>query len=69
MRTTHTSSKTPLFLPFCTGSYQLNTLIEDACFLGTYEISRDYMKKSAVLYHEENVFRFPEKMDIKLYVV
>ena len=21
MRTTHTSSKTPLFLPFCTGSY------------------------------------------------
>ena len=30
-----------------TGSYQRGTLIEDATFLGTFEIPKNFMKKSA----------------------
>ena len=52
-----------------TGCYQLSTLIEDATFLGTFEISKDFMKKSAKLYYEDNDFRFPDKMELKLYIV
>lgn len=50
--------KNPLFLPFYTGSYQLETIIEDAYFLGTYQISKEYMKASAELYHADNVLDF-----------
>ena len=52
-----------------TGCYQRGTLIEDATFLGTFEISKDFMKKSAKLYYEDNVFRFSQKMELKLYIV
>lgn len=52
-----------------TGSYQQQTVIETACFLGTYEIPRDYMIRSARLYHSQNTFRFPEKIIMKLYIV
>ena len=51
------------------GSYQFETIIEDAYFLGTYQISKEYMKASAELYHAANVFRFPEMIEIKLYIV
>ena len=59
---------TPL-VEHLTGSYQLSTLIEDATFLGTFEIPKDFMKKSAKLYYEDNVFRFSQKMELKLYIV
>lgn len=52
-----------------TGCYQQQTVIETACFLGTYEIPRDYMIRSARLYHSQNTFRFPEKIIMKLYIV
>ena len=52
-----------------TGCYQRGTLIEDATFLGTFEISKDFMKKSTKLYYEDNVFRFSQKMELKLYIV
>ena len=51
------------------GCYQQQTVIETACFLGTYEIPRDYMIRSARLYHSQNTFRFPEKIIMKLYIV
>lgn len=48
---------------------KLQTIIKDAYFLGTYQISKEYMKASAELYHADNVFRFPEMIEIKLYIV
>ena len=70
MRTMHISLKTPLFLPFCTGCYQRGTLIEPTCFLGTFEIPKDFMRKSGKLYYgEHRAFRFPEKLEFKLFLV
>ncbi|MCR5324193.1 MAG: recombinase family protein [Lachnospiraceae bacterium] len=52
-----------------TGSYQ-RTLNESACFLGTFEISKEYMRKSAKLYYGDyRSFRFPEKLEFKLFLV
>ena len=53
-----------------TGSYSQRTLSESACFLGTFEISKDYMRKSVKLYYGSNRnFRFPEKLEFKLFLV
>ena len=54
----------------CTGSYSRGTLIEPTCFLGTFEIPKDFMEKSAKLYYGENRrFRFPGKLEFKLFLV
>ena len=53
-----------------TGRYQRGTLIEPTCFLGTFEIPKDFMRKSGKLYYGENrSFRFPEKLEFKLFLV
>ena len=53
-----------------TGSYSQRTLNESACFLGTFEISKEYMRKSAKLYYGDyRSFRFPEKLEFKLFLV
>ena len=52
------------------GSYQRSTLIESACFLGTFEIPKDFMRKSGKLYYGEGrSFRFPEKLEFRLFLV
>ena len=38
-------------------------------FLGTFEISKDFMRQSTKIYHKKNGFRFPEKLVIKLFLV
>ena len=54
----------------CTSSYSRETLIEKACFLGTFEIPKDFMKKSAKLYYGENRrFKFPEKLEFKQFLI
>jgi DNA invertase Pin-like site-specific DNA recombinase len=53
-----------------TGSYRRVTAVKDAsCFLGTFEISKDFMRQSSKIYHKKNGFRFPEKLVIKLFLV
>jgi len=53
-----------------TGSYRRVTYSdESACFLGTFEISKDFMRKSMKIYHPKNSFRIPEKLEIKLFLV
>lgn len=53
-----------------TGSNQRGTLIEPTCFLGTFEIPKDFMRKSGKLYYgEHRAFRFPEKLEFKLFLV
>jgi hypothetical protein len=44
-------------------------LIERACFIGTFEISKDFMKKAANLYYKDCKLRFPEKLEFKLFLV
>jgi len=47
-----------------------STLIETACFLGTFEVPKDYMMKSARFnYGTQRHFRFPEKLEFKLFLV
>ena len=53
-----------------TGSYRRVTSIsETSCFLGTFEISKDFMRQSTKIYHKKKGFRFPEKLVIKLFLV
>lgn len=53
-----------------TGSYRRVTSVsETSCFLGTFEISKDFMRQSSKIYHKKNGFRFPEKLVIKLFLV
>ncbi|WP_081676546.1 recombinase family protein [Butyrivibrio sp. NC3005] len=53
-----------------TGSYRRVTSVKDAsCFLGTFEISKDFMRQSMRIYHPENTFHYPEKLEIKLFLV
>lgn len=51
------------------GSYKLETIIENACFLGTYEVPRDYMEEQLKLYYDDNQFHIPEKIVFKLYII
>ena len=51
------------------GSNQLRTLIEMPIFLGTYEISKDYMKSVIGFYYENSGFRFPNKMEIQVELI
>ena len=56
--------------PSSTGSYRRVTSVsETSCFLGTFEISKDFMRQSSKIYHKKNGFRFPEKLVIKLFLV
>ena len=52
-----------------TGSYKLETIIKNACFLGTYEVPRDYMEEQLKLYYDDNQFHIPEKIVFKLYII
>jgi hypothetical protein len=53
-----------------TGSYQRETLIENALFLGTFEIPKSYIQEAAKLYYgEHRRFLFPEKLEFKLFLV
>ena len=53
-----------------TGCYRRVTSVKNAsCFLGTFEISKDFMKQSMRIYHPENTFHYPEKLEIKLFLV
>ena len=53
-----------------TGCYRRVTSVKDAsCFLGTFEISKDFMRQSMRIYHPENTFHYPEKLEIKLFLV
>ena len=53
-----------------TGCYQPKAVIDAACFLGTFEVSGDFMKKSAKLYYgDQRSFRFPERLEIRLFLV
>ena len=52
-----------------TGSYRRKLQISDAAYLGAFEISKDFMRQSTKIYHKKNGFRFPEKLEIKLFLV
>ncbi|SFQ10034.1 Site-specific DNA recombinase [Lachnospiraceae bacterium XBB1006] len=63
-------TKAPLPVGNSTGSYRRVTSVKDAsCFLGTFEISKEFMRQSMRIYHPENTFHFPEKLEIKLFLV
>ena len=51
------------------GSYKLETIIANACFLGTYEVPRDYMEEQLKLYYDDNQFHILEKIVFKLYII
>ena len=59
---------TPIIQEF-PGSYKLETIIENACFLGIYEVPRDYMEEQLKLYYDDNQFHIPEKIVFKLYII
>lgn len=48
-----------------TGNYKLETIIANVCFLGTYEVPRDYMEEQLMLYYDDNQFHIPEKIVFK----
>ena len=53
-----------------TGRYSRGALIHSSLFLGTFEISKDFMKKSVKIYYNSNrIFQFPEKLEIKIFLV
>jgi DNA invertase Pin-like site-specific DNA recombinase len=53
-----------------TGSYRRSTLSESTCFLGTFEVPEDFMRKSANLYFGEGrAFRFRESLVFRLFLV
>lgn len=39
-----------------TGSYQIETIIEDVYFLRNYQISKEYMKVSSIEFFNEDLF-------------
>ena len=51
------------------GSYKQSTQIENAVFMGSYNIPRDYMKTALEYYYSEQNFNLPNSMKIKLYLV
>ena len=62
--------ESPNILNDDTGCYRRVTSVsETSCFLGTFEISKDFMRQSSKIYHKKNGFRFPEKLVIKLFLV
>ena len=59
-------AKSVVVLHNSTGSYRRVTSVKKAsCFLGTIEISKDFMRQSMRIYHPENTFHYPEKLEIK----
>ena len=63
-------AKSVVGLQTSTGSYRRVTLIENALFLGIFEIPKSYIQKAAKLYYgEHRRFRFPEKLEFKLFLV
>ncbi len=63
-------AKSVVGLHTSTGCYRRETLIENALFLGTFEIPKSYIQKAAKLYYGEHCrFRFPEKLEFKLFLV
>ena len=63
-------AKSVVGLQNSTGSYRRETLIENALFMGTFEIPKSYIQKAAKLYYgEHRRFRFPEKLEFKLFLV
>ena len=64
------SSLQAMQVVWITGSYSRGTVREATCFLGTFEIPKDFMEKSAKLYFgKDRKFKFPEKLDFKLFLV
>lgn len=60
----------PCFAGSSTGSYCRGALIHSSLFLGTFEIPKDFMKKSVKIYYNSNrIFQFLEKLEIKLFLV
>ncbi len=52
------------------GCYRRSTLVESTCFLGTFEVPKDFMEKSAKLYFgKDRKARFPEKLEFKLFLI
>ena len=53
-----------------TGSYSRDTLIDSACFLGTFEVPKSYMEDAAkALYGDNRRFHIPENIEFKLFLV
>lgn len=63
------SEKTMCDVNSSTGSYKQSTQIENAVFMGSYNIPRDYMKTALEYYYSEQNFNLPNSMKIKLYLV
>ena len=63
------SQKTMCKVHCKTGSNQHETLIETPIFLGTYEISKNYMKSVIGFYYNDSNFRFPNKMEIQVELI
>ena len=51
------------------GSDKQSTQIENAVFMGSYNIPRNYMKTALEYYYSEQNFNLPNSMKIKLYLV
>lgn len=55
--------------PSTGGDCRVTLVGETGCFLGTFEISKDFMRQSMRINHPENTFHYPENLEIKLYPV
>ena len=51
------------------GSYQRNTLINNPLFLGTFNISHEYMQTYILRYKKDSHYILPSNMIIKLSII
>jgi len=44
-------------------------LIEEAAYIGTFEIQRDFIKEAVDRYYPDNNFNIPKTLSLKVYVI
>ena len=60
----------PPYVADLTGSNSQQSLNSSAWFLGTFEIRKDFIKKSVELnYGKKRLYKTPENLEIKLFLV
>lgn len=69
IRKNNISNKTMCHVHSCTGCNQHETLIETPIFLGTYVISKSYMRSILGFYYTNWDFRLPNEMEIQLELI
>ena len=63
------SDESMCYVHCSSGSYQRNALVQKPIFLGTYRISRNYMKSILDFYYNDSDFRLPKEMEIQVQLI